>query len=72
MSLESYASAGDGNLAALQKYEEEEEKAERNYIAFERELEEAGIENELHNLINTFNQIAEKYNISEDFKNYCL
>jgi uncharacterized protein YoxC len=66
----SYASTGDGNLAALQKYEKKIEKAERNYAAFETAIEEAGIETELEKLISSFNSIAEDFNIMEDFDEY--
>lgn len=66
----SFASTGDGNLAALQKYEEEIEKKERNYEAFENAILDADIESELDELISKFNDIADEYNVIEDFKEH--
>jgi hypothetical protein len=66
----SYASTGDGNLAALQKYEEKIEKNERNYAAFETEIEDLKIEERLQELLDEFNSVSEKYGIMEDFDEY--
>jgi len=66
----SYASTGDGNLAALQKYEEKIEKAERNYAVFESEIQDLKIEERLQELLNEFNSLTEKYEIEEDFNEY--
>jgi len=66
----SYASTCDGNLAALQKYEAEIEKMERNYEDFETEIEDLKIEERLQELLNEFNSLTEKYGIEEDFNEY--
>jgi hypothetical protein len=66
----SYASTGDGNLAALQQHEEKIEKDERNYAAFETEIEDLKIEERLQELLDEFNSVSEKYGIMEDFDEY--
>lgn len=66
----SFAITGDGNLAALQKYEDEVEKKERDYEAFENALLDADIESKLDELISKFDDIANQYNIIEDFNEY--
>jgi len=56
---------GDGNLAALAKYEKEQDNNERAYESFHKTVEDEMLM-ELEDLKGSFDAIAERYGFEEE------